>query len=215
MSKTSETKRQGEVMKRFVVVIAAVAMSVAVASVALATIPNAGVISACYTKSGGTLRVLDASTSACSSKETSLAWNVQGPAGAQGPPGSTGAQGAMGPQGATGPQGPAGPTGPQGPAGSPATALWAVMSADGTLLASSGVAGTGTGKSSGITGDYFVAFTRDVNDCAAIASTRLSAGTVVAKFAMVSRVSATQVEVSTFKFDGTLSDAPFELAVFC
>ncbi len=63
-------------MKRFAVVGAAVAASVAVAGVALATIPNEGVISACY-QSGGILRVIDvARADTCKMNETSLAWNV-------------------------------------------------------------------------------------------------------------------------------------------
>jgi hypothetical protein len=94
-----------------------------VAGVALATIPNAGVINACYVKNGGVLRVLDSSTSSCSTKEISLAWNVQGPVGPQGaqgisgPQGETGATGATGPTGATGATGAAGATGGAGPAG--------------------------------------------------------------------------------------------------
>jgi hypothetical protein len=104
-------------MKRFVVLFTAAVMSLVIAGVALATIPNAGVISACYAKSGGTLRVLDASTGSCSSKETSLAWNVQGAQGETGAIGATGATGATGPAGPVGPGGPAGPAGPVGPTG--------------------------------------------------------------------------------------------------
>jgi hypothetical protein len=84
---------------------AALAGTIAAAGVAYATIPTNGVISACYTKSGGNLRVIDSSTGSCSSRETSLAWNVQG---AQGPAGATG------PRGAEGPAGPAGPPGVSG-----------------------------------------------------------------------------------------------------
>ena len=90
----------------------------------LATVPDGnGVIHACFTKSTGTIRVIDNSVTNCKSGETSLAWNVQGPPGPQGPQGSVGPQGAQGvagPTGSTGPGGPtglAGPTGPAGPAG--------------------------------------------------------------------------------------------------
>jgi hypothetical protein len=76
--------------------------ALAMGGVAYATIPTNGVISACYTKAGGALRVIDSTTGTCSSKETSLAWNVAG---------------ARGPQGETGPAGPAGPTGATGAAG--------------------------------------------------------------------------------------------------
>ncbi len=85
---------------------------VAMGGVAYATIPTDGVISACYTKSGGALRVIDSTTGSCSSKETSLAWNVAG---------------ARGPQGATGPAGPAGPAGATGAAGAPGISGYEVV----------------------------------------------------------------------------------------
>jgi len=67
------------------------------AGVAFAQIPGTnGVISACYTKSTGTIRVIDAGA-ACKSSESPLSWN------------QTGVQGPAGPAGTTGPQGPAGP----------------------------------------------------------------------------------------------------------
>lgn len=90
--------------------------------VAYATIPSNNVIDACYTRSGGTLRVIDATVTTCKASETSLAWNVQGP---QGATGATGPQGPAGPAGPAGPQGPTGATGPQGPAG-PAGPSWTV-----------------------------------------------------------------------------------------
>ena len=78
---------------------------------ALATIPGTGgVISGCYAKRDGALRVIDASTS-CKSGESALNWNQAGP---QGPQGQQGQQGAQGPQGQTGPQGPQGPAGVSG-----------------------------------------------------------------------------------------------------
>lgn len=88
--------------------------AVAAAGVAYATIPTNGVISACYTKSGGSLRVIDATTGNCSSKETSLAWNV---AGVAGPKGDTGATGPAGPTGPTGPTGADGKRGADGVSG--------------------------------------------------------------------------------------------------
>ena len=85
-----------------------------VAGVAYATIPDSsGAIHGCYARSGGSLRVIDASVTNCKAGETSLDWNVQGQQGPQGP------QGADGPAGPSGQQGPQGPTGPQGPAGPP------------------------------------------------------------------------------------------------
>jgi hypothetical protein len=98
----------------------AIAVAVfAVGGVAYATIPNAGVISGCYLKSGGTLRVIDATTAKCSSKETALNWNVQGATGATGP---------------TGPTGPDGPTGPGGPAGISGYELVSESSTDADLF---------------------------------------------------------------------------------
>ncbi|MFZ1881412.1 MAG: collagen-like protein [Gaiellaceae bacterium] len=91
------------------------------AGVAYATIPNDGTIHGCYARSGGSLRVIDASVTNCKSTETSLDWNVQGPTGPTGATGPQGAPGATGPQGAPGPQGPAGAQGPQGPAGASGT----------------------------------------------------------------------------------------------
>lgn len=100
-----------------VVAIAAAALLV-LAGVAYATIPDGGgVIHGCYAKSGGSLRVIDASVTNCSKSETALDWNIQGQQGPQGPQGqqgATGPQGAPGPQGAAGPPGPAGPQGPSG-----------------------------------------------------------------------------------------------------
>jgi hypothetical protein len=104
-------------------------MALAVAGVvaggiAFATIPDgSGVIHACYTKSGGSLRVIDSSVTSCGQNETALTWNNVGPRGPQGlpgPQGPVGPAGPQGPEGATGPaapQGPAGPEGAQGPAG--------------------------------------------------------------------------------------------------
>jgi hypothetical protein len=103
------------ITKRGLVAIAAGAALLVAAGVAYATIPGPdGVIHGCYARSGGSLRVIDASVTNCKSTETSLDWNVQGPQGPAGPPGSQGATGPQGPQGADGPQGPTGPPGPTG-----------------------------------------------------------------------------------------------------
>jgi hypothetical protein len=107
--------------------VVAIAAAFAVAGLASATIPTNNVIDACYSRSGGSLRVIDATVTKCGKSETSLAWNVQGVKGDKGETGATGPQGAQGvpgPQGAPGPQGEPGPkgdtgaTGPTGPAGS-------------------------------------------------------------------------------------------------
>jgi hypothetical protein len=103
--------------------VAAVVMAVSTIGIAYATIPSNNVIDACYSRSGGSLRVIDATVTKCAKSETSLAWNVQGvkgdkgDAGAVGPQGPAGPQGAPGPQGLPGPKGDTGAAGPQGPAG--------------------------------------------------------------------------------------------------
>lgn len=106
---------------RTVIAIAAVAGLTVAGSVAYATIPDQdGVIHGCYTKSGGAVRVIDASVTSCKSGETSLDWNQAGPAGPAGPQGLEGEQGPpglQGPQGEPGPEGPQGPAGPAGPPG--------------------------------------------------------------------------------------------------
>lgn len=91
--------------------------------VAWAVIPSDNVISACYMRSGGTVRVIDPSVTNCKANETALAWNVEGREGPQGEPGPQGEQGPKGETGDIGPAGPAGPAGPQGEPGSPGTSL--------------------------------------------------------------------------------------------
>jgi hypothetical protein len=89
------------------------------AGVSYASIPDAsGVIHGCYTNRGGILSVVDPSAGQkCSSLQTPIAWNQQGPQGDPGPPGPKGDKGdtgAQGPQGDPGPQGPPGPDGTTG-----------------------------------------------------------------------------------------------------
>lgn len=104
--------------KRIVLVIASVAgLALIIPGIATGTIPNGGVINACYTKSGGTLHVIDGSVRNCSKSQTALSWNVAGQQGPTGPQGATGPQGPQGPAGVQGPSGSQGPPGPSGPAG--------------------------------------------------------------------------------------------------
>jgi hypothetical protein len=80
--------------------------TVALAATAYANIPDRqGVVHGCFAKSGGTLRVIDASVTNCKSGETALSWNQQGvpgPKGDAGEPGPPGPQGAQGEPGAPG-----------------------------------------------------------------------------------------------------------------
>jgi hypothetical protein len=66
--------------------------------------PSANVITGCYQKVNGQLRIVT-SASQCRPSEIAISWNITGP------------QGPAGPEGPTGPQGPVGPEGPQGPDG--------------------------------------------------------------------------------------------------
>jgi hypothetical protein len=77
--------------------------SIALAGTAYATIPAGdGVIHGCYAKSGGTLRVIDASVTNCKAGETALNWSQQGVPGPTGEPGPAGPQGEQGKPGAPG-----------------------------------------------------------------------------------------------------------------
>lgn len=107
----------------FAAVAGAAAAAAAAGGIAWATIPApTGVITACYQKNNGQLRVVEAGES-CNASELALQWNQTGPQGVQGPPGPTGAQGvpgrdgAAGANGATGPKGVTGGRGPVGPTG--------------------------------------------------------------------------------------------------
>ncbi len=104
----------------------AIALAGLAIGIAAGSIPGAGnVITGCYNKTTGSLRVIDYPTAKCASWETMLTWNQAGPAGQQGLPGATGATGPAGPSGAEGAKGDTGATGAtgasgaQGPAGAP------------------------------------------------------------------------------------------------
>jgi hypothetical protein len=99
----------------------AVAAALVLAGVAFGAIPGTGgVISACYDKQSGQVRIYDAASSTpkgCGKTEASISWNQQGPKGDTGPQGPSGPAGPAGPAGSAGPEGPAGPAGPAGAAG--------------------------------------------------------------------------------------------------
>ena len=75
--------------KKIAVLVAGAVAALALGSFAFAAIPDGGgVIHACYSTSTGAVRVTDTATNApkgCSSKETALDWNQQGPKGDRGP----------------------------------------------------------------------------------------------------------------------------------
>jgi len=95
-----------------IAVVAALAFTMGAALTAFAVTPST-VIYACVNQSSGAIHIVDGATP-CSSNETKLVWNTEGP---PGPQGNTGAQGATGPKGDTGDQGPIGPQGNTGAQG--------------------------------------------------------------------------------------------------
>ena len=104
--------------KLLLAVIVGLAVCLVGGSIAFATIPGGdGVIHGCYAKSGGGLRVIDASVTNCGKNETALDWNVQGPKGDKGDQGVKGDKGDQGIQGIQGVQGNQGIQGNQGPSG--------------------------------------------------------------------------------------------------
>lgn len=92
-------KRGG--MRRHWWVVGAVVTAAAATAVAHAAIPGSGgMISGCYQKAQGQLRVIDAEAGdSCRASEQALSWGQQGPQGAQGVPGPAGPQGPAGPKG--------------------------------------------------------------------------------------------------------------------
>jgi hypothetical protein len=74
--------------KKIAILVAGGVAALALGSFAFAAIPDGGVIHACYSTSTGAVRVTDTATNmpkGCSSKETALDWNQQGPKGDRGP----------------------------------------------------------------------------------------------------------------------------------
>ena len=98
--------------RRTLVVLTAAAVAVSLTGAAWAAVPDGetNAIHGCYSQDGA-LRVIDPSSSdrklrECTSKETAITWNQEGPSGEAGLPGADGAQGVQGP---AGPQGEPGP----------------------------------------------------------------------------------------------------------
>lgn len=112
------------------VIVAGVALALAiVVGAAYATIPGSGgVISGCYEKRTGILRVIDAEAGKkCLGIESPISWSEKG---------EKGDAGEAGPPGPQGPPGATGPTGPPGPASVSAlegTACTTAAGADGTV----------------------------------------------------------------------------------
>src|SRR4051794_40273896 len=88
-------RRSGRAGRFGISAVAALCLALVFGTVALAAIPGAGgVITGCFTKTNGALRVIDtAAGQTCTTKEVQLTWSQIGP---QGPKGDTGAQGSQG-----------------------------------------------------------------------------------------------------------------------
>ena len=143
---------------RLVVAVVAMAMVLAGGAVAAASIPDSttGVISACYERTTGLLRLIDAQAGRkCASWETATSWNVRGPVGPAGAPGAVGAAGGPGPEGPEGPAGPegaAGPAGPEGPRGPAGLAITSIDDLRGLTCSRPGGIPGGTGVTVAATG---------------------------------------------------------------
>jgi hypothetical protein len=75
-------------MRAVVLAFGGAMVGAAIGAVAWASIPDPnGVITACYSKTKGTLRVIDAASQQCAANENRLSWNQAGP---QGPAGVSG-----------------------------------------------------------------------------------------------------------------------------
>jgi hypothetical protein len=88
--------------RRLSLAVLVIGIGAGVGGVAYATIPNDGVINTCYLRSGGTLRVIDASVTKCKTSETALSWNQAGQPGADGQDGEDGTDGTNGTNGVSG-----------------------------------------------------------------------------------------------------------------
>jgi hypothetical protein len=118
-----------------------------------------------------------------------------------------------------GPRGVQGPRGAKGDTGAPATRLWAIVDADGTLYRGSGVTSTDRAAD----GQYNVSFNQDVSRCAGVASTgghALGNGTTGMSLGTAHAMprgpgQPQSVAVMTTRTGAATEDRLFHLAVFC
>lgn len=124
-----------------------------------------------------------------------------------------GPKGPAGPAGPAGAAGAAGPAGPAGPKGDSATALWASVDQNGTLVRNKGAA---SAQKNG-TGSYQVVFSQDVTGC--IYQATLGGPTTFAYNGQITAAQLTAVNtgvrVLTFTSAGAPVDAAFFVVVFC
>jgi hypothetical protein len=123
--------------------------------------------------------------------------------------------GSKGARGDAGPAGPRGETGAAGANGTNATNLFAVVASNGTVSASSGVAGTVAHTAS--TGIYAVSFDRDVSQCAFLATVGARNGGLPSDPSIAANNqtgSPNNVVVETF-LGTAATDRSFNVAVLC
>ena len=135
---------------RTLLVTTAAALAAGGVGIATGAIPDSsGKVTACYTKLGGIVRVIDTAKSppqtCIANLETQLVLNQKGPAGPMGDPGPRGATGAQGLPGVKGEKGETGPAGPPGGASppDPLKGDWALMVDGGFAAPVRGVEGCG------------------------------------------------------------------------
>lgn len=141
--------------------------------------------------------------------------SLVGPQGPQGPVGPAGPKGPTGARGATGAKGSTGAKGDKGDKGDPATKLWAVVNADGTLARNSGA--TTAGGTANV-GEVVVQFSQAVNTCAFVATPGLpGSGTQAPTLVQVFQrdVDPNGVLVRTYDVAGSPAARAFHLAVLC
>ena len=93
----TDLKKRGQMTRSRTLLVTGILLSLlTVSALGIAAIPNeSGVISACYNTSRGILRIVD-EPSDCTSSETPLSWNQQGPPGEPGEEGPAGEPGVAG-----------------------------------------------------------------------------------------------------------------------
>src|SRR5688572_22554290 len=135
-------------------------------SIGVAELQDSAVTRAKLSKTAVTgAKVSNGTLTAADFKSNQLPAGSPGPKGEKGDPGVAGPQGPKGDAGAAGPRG---ETGAQGPAG---ISLFANVEGNGTLEG-----GTATAVKRTEPGRYYVTFTQDVSDCAAVVSSGSTRG---------------------------------------
>ncbi len=112
-----------------------------------------------------------------------------------------------------GPAGPPGEKGEKGDTGAAATALWASLNADGSVVSAKGV--TTTSKTG--TGSYVVNFNQDVSKCAILATQALISNAYASARPVFGSPNAVSVSIFATPLVGppAFSDKSFSVGVFC